>query len=261
MTATPLLSVRNLAKHFGGVRAVDGVSFDLAPGERLALIGPNGAGKTTLFNLLSGLLPADSGSLSLAGQDITRLPPHRRLRRGLSRTFQIASPFRSLSLADNVALAAAARAGRPSWRCLTGLPRKAVAEARELLEAVGLDPDSKQPVSALAYGDQKRLELAIALAGQPRVLLMDEPMAGVPHGEREALMQLAASRMSGPEQALIFTEHDMAVVFGHATRIIVLAEGRLIADGAPREIAVNPAVQQVYLGEGGCTGTGMGSAP
>lgn len=246
-----LLTVSRLTRRFGGVAACDGVDFTITHGERVALIGPNGAGKTTLFHLLSGLIRPDAGTITLAGRDITRLTPPARLRAGLARTFQIARGFDSLDLIDNVALAVSA--ARPGWRGWHPLRPPAAAdraEALRLLARLQLADWRESPVATLPYGLRKRLDLAIALAGRPKLLLLDEPMAGVALDERDQLMALARDAMAGPDRALLFTEHDMEVVFGHATRVLVLEHGRLLADGTPDDIRANPAVQAIYLGHG-----------
>ena len=249
MSNAPLLSVRGLAKSFGGVRAVDGVSFDLAAGEMLALIGPNGAGKTTCFNLVGGQLAPDAGSVLLGGVELVGLKPEAVWRQGVGRTFQIAEAFASLTVRENVQLALLSHARRVLawWR-----PARAqfVAEADALLASVGMAEQATRATSVLAYGDVKRVELAIALAHRPRLLLMDEPTAGMAPRERIELMRLTAGIAREQSIGVLFTEHDMDVVFEHADRILVLNRGSLIAEGTPAEVRGNREVRAVYLGEG-----------
>ncbi|MGE3862484.1 MAG: ABC transporter ATP-binding protein, partial [Burkholderiaceae bacterium] len=234
-SSAPLLSAQGLARSFGGVRAVDGVSFALQPGELLALIGPNGAGKTTCFNLINGQLKPDAGQVLLAGRDITGLPPRAIARLGVGRTFQVAATYASMTVAENVQMALLAhhRQLRRWWPRAASLHRT---QALELLAAVGLAERADEPCSALAYGDIKTVELAIALANSPRLLLMDEPTAGMAPAERGALMQLTRRLAKERGIGVLFTEHSMDVVFAQADRIMVLARGRLIADGAPAQI-------------------------
>jgi branched-chain amino acid transport system ATP-binding protein len=241
-----ILQARNLSKSFGGVRALAGVSFSLARGELVAMIGPNGAGKTTCFNLINGQLRPDSGAILLEGGEIQRLAPRRRFRLGVGRTFQVAETFGSMSVRENVQLALMSRERRLSslW---SGLSHSE--EAGQLLEQVGMRGQAERPCSVLAYGDLKRVELAMALAGAPRLLLMDEPAAGMASAERGDLMALAGRLARELGIAVLFTEHDMDVVFGHADRVIVLSDGEVIAQGAPGEIRADPQVQAVYLGD------------
>jgi branched-chain amino acid transport system ATP-binding protein len=243
-----VLEVRGLRKAFGGVRAVDGVDLALPRGEIHALIGPNGAGKTTLFNMLSGQLRPDAGEVRLDGSRLTGLPPHGVWRRGVSRTFQITATFASLTVLQNVQVA------RLSHRRRTFvMHRPAAAEeaeaARQGLERVGLGDHAGRTAAALAYGDQKKLELAVALASDPVVLLLDEPTAGMAPAERGALMALVARLARERALTVLFTEHDMDAVFAVAERITVLHQGRVIASGAPAEVRADPEVQRVYLGE------------
>jgi branched-chain amino acid transport system ATP-binding protein len=257
--SVPLLSVRALAKSFGGVRAVDGVSFDLAAGEMLALIGPNGAGKTTCFNIASGQLAPDAGSVRLGGVELVGKRPEAVWRLGVGRTFQIAETFASLTVRENVQLAllSFARRALAWWR-----PARLqfVAEADALLASVGMAAQAARPMSVLAYGDVKRVELAIALANRPRLLLMDEPTAGMAPRERNELMALA--RRLAHEQAIgvLFTEHSMDVVFAHADRIIVLARGELIAEGPPAAVRDDARVREVYFGGGTTFASGVAEA-
>lgn len=244
-----LLQVKGLHKSFGGNRAVDDVSFDLAPGELLALIGPNGAGKSTTFNLLNGQLQPDSGSISLDGQSLIGRTPREVWKMGVGRTFQIAETFASLTVAENVQMALLSDDARlfSMWR-RASLYRRA--DALALLAQVGLAEQAGRPCSELAYGDVKRLELAMAMANQPRLLLMDEPTAGMAPAERLKLMTLTRELVTKRGMAVLFTEHSMDVVFGFADRIIVLARGGLIAQGTAQEIRDNPKVQEVYFGSG-----------
>jgi branched-chain amino acid transport system ATP-binding protein len=242
-----ILAARGLAKAYGGVRAVDDLSFEVAQGELVALIGPNGAGKTTCFNLLSGQLRPDAGDVQLDGRSIVGLPPHRIWRLGVGRTFQITATFGSMSVRENVQMAllsAAGRLFRPWGRAASFAP----ADADALLARVGMLELGGRTCSTLAYGDLKRLELAVALAHRPRLLLMDEPTAGMAPEERGELMALARELTREGGVAVLFTEHDMDVVFSYATRVLVLHAGRILAQGAPDEVRRDPRVQEVYLG-------------
>jgi len=245
-----ILRVRDLRKAFGGVHAVDGVSLELPRGEIRALIGPNGAGKTTLFNLLTGQLAADSGEVWLGDARISGLPPHAIWRRGVSRTFQITATFGTLSAFENVQVArlSDARRSLTLWRQAGGLERD---RSQALLAFVGLGDQAARPAGTLAYGDLKKLELAIALANDPALLLLDEPTAGMAPAERSDLMRLIVSISRARGLTVLFTEHDMDVVWSVAERILVLHQGRVIAEGTPAEVRANETVQQVYLGEGG----------
>jgi len=247
--AAALVSVRGLDKSFGGVRAVADVSFDLAAGEMLALIGPNGAGKTTTFNIVGGQVAPDAGSVTLAGTPLLGLRPEAIFRHGVGRTFQIAETFASLTVVENVQLALLSQAGGVLgfWRRAREQHRD---EAIALLQSVGMAAQAERATSVLAYGDVKRVELAIALANRPRLLLMDEPTAGMAPGERNDLMSLAKRLAREQSIGVLFTEHSMDVVFAHADRIIVLARGELIAEGAPAEVRENARVREVYFGGG-----------
>ena len=244
---TPVLEVEAVAKRFDGVTALDGVSLAVAPGECRAIIGPNGAGKSTLFNILTGVLKPDAGRVRLEGEDVTGVPPHRLARRGVARTFQITSVFAELSALENVQVALFG-VERATWRAWRPARRLAVERARELLALVALDGVAARPAGTLAHGDQKRLELAIALAGRPRLLLLDEPTAGMTAQERLQSIRMVHRLAVELGLTVVFTEHDMAVVFAVATRISVLHQGRVLAEGAPKAVRANPAVQQVYLG-------------
>lgn len=244
-----LLQVSGLAKSFGGVKAVDGVGFTLAAGELLALIGPNGAGKSTTFNMVGGQLAPDAGTIRLDGQDIAGLPPRDIWRRGVGRTFQIAETFASLTVLQNVqmALLSADRRVFALWRP-AGTHRQS--DALALLERVGMRAQAARPCSELAYGDVKRVELAMALANAPRLLLMDEPTAGMAPAERLALMGLTRELAHERRMGVLFTEHSMDVVFQHADRVLVLVRGRILAEGPPAAIQADPQVQAAYLGTG-----------
>ena len=244
-----LLTVSNLGKSFGGVHAVRDISFDLAPGELLALIGPNGAGKTTTFNMVNGQLKADTGSIRIDGHEIIGKRPRDIWRLGVGRTFQIAETFESLTVVENVQMALLSHDHLiySLWRRAADYKR---AEALALLDQVGMAAQADRPCSELAYGDVKRVELAIAMANNPKLLLMDEPTAGMAPQERNALMALTKKLVTERGLAVLFTEHSMDVVFAYADRMIVLARGRLIAEGKPLEIRDHPKVQEVYFGSG-----------
>jgi len=244
-----LLKVSGLGKSFGGVRAVDGVHFELAPGELLALIGPNGAGKSTTFNMVNGQLRADTGSILLDGHELIGKTPREIWRLGVSRTFQIAETFASLTVVENVqmALLSADRKLFAMWRRAADHQRE---RALELLDQVSMKAQADRPCSVLAYGDVKRVELAIAMANDPKLLLMDEPTAGMAPKERNNLMALTKELVIDRGMAVLFTEHSMDVVFAYADRMIVLARGRLIAEGKPLAVRDDPKVQEVYFGSG-----------
>ncbi|HRW59214.1 MAG TPA: ABC transporter ATP-binding protein [Defluviicoccus sp.] len=247
---TPVLSVEGLSKRFGGVTAVDDVSFSVNAGELLAMIGPNGAGKSTCFNLVGGQLKPDRGRVRLFDHDLVGLPPRRIWRFGVGRTFQITAVFQSMTVVENVQMALIS--GR---RRIGALWPKAshlyVDEALELLSRVGMLDQADRACSVLAYGDLKRLELAVALANAPKLLLMDEPTAGMAPAERIELMRLTSSIVRERGISVLFTEHDMDVVFAHASRIIVLNRGRLVAAGVPAAVRADPSVQEIYLGSAG----------
>ncbi|MDR2334780.1 ABC transporter ATP-binding protein [Diaphorobacter ruginosibacter] len=244
-----LLKVTGLGKSFGGVKAVDGIDFELHAGELLALIGPNGAGKSTTFNMVNGQLQANSGSILLDGVELVGLQPREIWRLGVGRTFQIAETFASLTVVENVqmALLSADRKLFSFWRKAADYKRT---QALDLLDKVGMAEQADRPCSVLAYGDVKRVELAIAMANAPKLLLMDEPTAGMAPKERNELMALTKKLVVERNMAVLFTEHSMDVVFAYADRMIVLARGRLIAQGRPEEIRAHPKVQEVYFGSG-----------
>ncbi len=245
--SAPVLEVERLTKAFGGVDAVKGISFRVDAGELVALIGPNGAGKTTCFNLVNGQLAPDEGTVALDGERIDGLAPRMVARRGVGRTFQVAATFASMTVRENVqtALLARRRAHRGLGARATDLLRD---EADALLERVRMARFADQGCATLAYGDAKRVELALALAAEPRLLLMDEPTAGMSPRSRGRLMEIAVALAREERIAVLFTEHDMDVVFGHADRVIVLDRGRVIAEGTPAAIRANARVQAVYLG-------------
>lgn len=246
---TAVLKVENLVRTFGGVKAVNGVSFEVAPGELKALIGPNGAGKSTCFNMLMGQLKPTSGKVYLNGENITGRPPREIWRRGVGRTFQITGTYQSMTVAENVQMALMSH-----HRKLFAVRPYAYKLYREdaiaLLDVVGMADQADRACAILAYGDLKRLELAIALANEPTLLLMDEPTAGMAPKERINLMQLTADIVRDRGVSVLFTEHDMDVVFAHAHHIMVLNRGELIADGTVAEVRNNEKVQEVYLGGG-----------
>lgn len=248
MTAA-LLQVRNLGKSFGGVKAVDGISFDLVPGELLALIGPNGAGKSTTFNMVNGQLRPDQGSILLQGQELVGRPPRAIWRQGVGRTFQIAETFASLTAVENVQMALLSHDHVlfSMWRRATDHRRD---DALALLDQVGMKLQADRPCNVLAYGDVKRVELAVAIAHRPKLLLMDEPTAGMAPRERNDLMALTKELVVHQGMAVLFTEHSMDVVFAYADRLIVLARGQCIAEGSPQEIREHPTAQAVYFGSG-----------
>ena len=241
------LETLGLYKSFGALRVADGVDFRLLHGARHALIGPNGAGKTTLINLITGALPPSAGQIRLRGSDITHLPQHARVRLGLARTFQINQLFGALPVIDNVALAIAERTGasRHFWRPL-GREDALLNDAFALLETLGLAPVALQPVRTLPYGHQRIVEIAIALAARPKVLLLDEPAAGVPAAETRAVLN-AIERLH-EDIAVLIVEHDMDLVFRFARRITVMVGGAILIEGTREEIAADPRVRAAYLG-------------
>ncbi|MGE5129595.1 MAG: ABC transporter ATP-binding protein [Sphingomonadaceae bacterium] len=243
----PILRVSGLTKTYGGVRAVSGVGFTLAPGELVAMIGPNGAGKTTCFNMLDGQVEPDAGSIEIAGRAVIGQKPHEIWRLGVGRTFQITATFGSMTVRENVQMALLSYHRR--LRSLTSLARRSyVSEADALLTRVEMREQAGRPCAVLAYGDLKRVELAVALANRPQLLLMDEPTAGMAPRERGELMRMVSGLAGAENMAVLFTEHDMDVVFGHAHRILVLSRGALIAQGKPEDVRADPQVREVYLG-------------
>jgi branched-chain amino acid transport system ATP-binding protein len=244
-----VLSARGLVKRFGGIMATAKVSLDLRKGARHALIGPNGAGKTTLVNLLTGVLDASEGEIALEGRDITQLPPHERVQRGLVRTFQINQLFDSLTPLETLALTVSQHRylGAKWWQPL-GASRSVAERCDQLLEQFHLTSVRDQPTRVLAYGKRRLLEIAIALACEPRVLLLDEPVAGVPAGEREELLRTVANLPQ--DVSVLLIEHEMDLVFSFATRMTVMVNGAVLTEGTPEQIASDPQVKAVYLGYG-----------
>jgi ABC-type branched-subunit amino acid transport system ATPase component len=242
------LETQGLYKSFGALAVANAIDFRLERGARHALIGPNGAGKTSFVNLVTGALRPGAGRILLGGEDVTSLPQAARVKRGLVRTFQINALFRRLSVLENVTLAIAERDGvaedfvRPAGR-----HRAVIEEAFALLERLGLAEEALRPVSELAYGRQRMTEIAVALGLAPKVLLLDEPAAGVPSGETATIVDLIERLPS--EISVLIIEHDMELVFRLARRITVLVQGSVLVEGTPREIADDPRVRQVYLGE------------
>lgn len=246
--AVQALGVEGLAKSFGGFRAVDGISFAVGQGEVVALIGPNGAGKTTTFNLVNGQLKPDRGQVLVAGHDVTGVGPRALWKRGVARTFQITAIYASMTVAENVAVSLLpTRAHGGIWNLGTAADLTAPDVIR-LIRDVGLETFANRVCQTLAYGDLKRVELAMALANRPSLLLMDEPTAGMAADAREALMALAVGVARERGAAILFTEHDMGIVFRHADRVLVMSRGQLIAEGTPDMVRENPLVREVYLG-------------
>jgi branched-chain amino acid transport system ATP-binding protein len=246
--SAPALMTRGLGKHFGSLVVASDVEIVLPAGVRYALIGPNGAGKTTLINMITGMLRPDHGSVLLGGEDITALPPEQRVRRGLVRTFQINSLFPHLTALESVTLAICERRRIAGvwWQKLTAY-RHEIDQAYDILSSLRLAPVCHRPTRELAYGQQRLLEIALALATKPRVLLLDEPAAGVPRDESTELFSAIAGLSR--DITVLFIEHDMELVFRFASRIIVLVGGRVLLEGTPQEIAADPQVRAVYLGK------------
>lgn len=253
------LETSNLTKRFGGIVATDNVTFALERGARQALIGPNGAGKTTFVNLLTGVLPPSAGAVRLGGEDITRLRPEARVRRGLVRTFQINQLFQSLTPLETLALAVGERRRQGAdWRRRVGADPAVAREVDEIAERFGLGDVLDVRTETLAYGKQRLLEIAVAFACNPQVLLLDEPAAGVPEAERRDILNAIAALPA--EVSVLLIEHDMDLVFSYARRISVLVDGALFAEGSPEEIARDPKVRAVYLGEADHSEGGQGEA-
>ncbi|WBY02547.1 ABC transporter ATP-binding protein [Ramlibacter tataouinensis] len=244
-----VLSAQGLVKRFGGITATNNVTLDLQRGARHALIGPNGAGKTTLINLLTGVLDPTEGRIALEGQDISRLPPHQRVRRGMVRTFQINQLFGSMTPLQTLAMVVSQQRGLGArfWQAL-GRDSGVAARCEQLLEQFRLSEVMEQRTEHLAYGKRRLLEIAIALACEPRVLLLDEPVAGVPAGEREEILQTVAALPA--DVSVLLIEHDMDLVFSFAKRMTVLVNGTVLTEGTPEEIAADDRVREVYLGSG-----------
>ena len=254
-----LLSVQNLRKDFGGNRAVNNVTFQVEPGELLALIGPNGAGKSTTFNMINGQLKPTAGQVTLKGRSVLGLAPERIARLGVGRTFQITATFASMTVRENVQMALLSHHGR-LFSFFTSARRHAPGQADALLDQVGMLDQAGRACSELAYGDLKRVELAMSLAGDPSLLLMDEPTAGMAPAERNALVGLVKQLVQQRSMAVLFTEHSMDVVFAYADRVIVLARGELIAQGTVQAVRADPRVQAVYFGSGRTFETGSGNS-
>ena len=242
-----VLEVHELAKSFGGVQAVKNLSFDLAEGQLLAMIGPNGAGKSTCFNLINGQLRPDYGRVVIMGKIINGYKPRQVWKLGVGRTFQITSTFASMTVLENIKMAVLSY--HRQTKSLFGKVRRLYSdESMEMLKLVGIEDQHDRACGVLAYGDLKRVELAVALANQPKLLLMDEPTAGMGPAERQSLMELTSNIVRNQNIGVLFTEHDMEVVFTHADRIIVLNRGELVAEGTPEAVRRNPQVQEIYLG-------------
>jgi branched-chain amino acid transport system ATP-binding protein len=243
-----VLETRGLEKHFGGIVATDNVSLAVEKGARHALIGPNGAGKTTIINLLTGVLRPTAGSIWLEGRDITALEPHHRVRLGIARTFQINQLFADLTPLETIGLAVSERMelGRQWWR-LTGSKAIVIEESVDILSRFNLADVMNERTATLPYGKQRLLEIALAIACRPHVLLLDEPAAGVPEAERHGILDAVAALPS--DVTVLLIEHDMDIVFSFADRISVLVNGALFVEGAPEEVAADPRVKAVYLGE------------
>ena len=254
---TAALSTRGLDKSFGSLVVANDIAFELPQGARYALIGPNGAGKTTLINLMTGMLKPDGGTILLGADDITKAEPADRVRRGLVRTFQINSLFPNLNALEAVTLAVCERENiSATWWKRIGTYTAAVDEAYAILSSLRLGADCYRPTRELPYGRQRLLEIALALATKPKVLLLDEPAAGVPRDESRELFEVVSSLPS--DISVLFIEHDMNFVFRFATRIIVMVSGRILTEGAPQEIAADPRVREVYLGKAGHRGVAHG---
>jgi len=245
---SPVLETRGLVKHFGGIVATNDVALSVAKGARHALIGPNGAGKTTVINLLTGVLRPTAGRIMLDEQDITDLEPHKRVQLGIARTFQINQLFADLTPLETIGLAVSERMelGRQWWR-LVGSKGIVIDESVDILQRFNLADVMDEPTATLPYGKQRLLEIALAIACRPRVLLLDEPAAGVPEAERHGILDAVAALPS--DVTVLLIEHDMDIVFSFADRISVLVNGALFVEGPPEEVARDPRVKAVYLGE------------
>jgi len=245
---SPCLKLENVSRHFGGLKAVDGVSLTVQPGERHALIGPNGAGKTTLFNLISGEFPPTGGRIELFGRDVTDMPSHKRAALGIARTFQITKLFPALTVRENVLVACTAldRRRLAMHRSVSSVP-ELCDNADRVLDAFGLLPLAGETAKNLSYGDQRKLEVALSMAGRPRLLLLDEPMAGLSASESRSMHDLIEKLDRSISVLLI--EHDMDIAFAFAERITVLHQGRVMTDGSRDEVSADARVQQIYLGD------------
>ena len=243
-----VLEVHEIAKSFGGVQAVKNLSFDLGEGQLLAMIGPNGAGKSTCFNLINGQLRPDFGRVVIMGKKINGYRPRQVWKLGVGRTFQITSTFASMTVLENIQIAKLSYHRRTN-SLFKRVRKLYVEESMELLRLLGIEDQHDRACGVLAYGDLKRVELAVALANQPKLLLMDEPTAGMGPAERQSLMELTSNIIRTRDIGVLFTEHDMDVVFTHADSIIVLNRGELVAGGTPEEVRNNSEVQEIYLGK------------
>ena len=244
-----VLEVRHLVKSFGGVTAVNNISFDLKQGQLLAMIGPNGAGKSTCFNLINGQLKPDQGDITIMGRRTKGKKPREVWELGVGRTFQIAATFGSMTVLENVQIAKLSY-HKQTRSLIRPISKMYVDESMELLQLVGIEDQYNRACGVLAYGDVKRVELAVALTNEPKLMLMDEPTAGMGSAESLALMELITEIVCSRNICVLFTEHDMDVVFNHADRIIVLNRGELVAKGTPDEVKENKRVQEIYLGTG-----------
>ena len=242
-----MLQVEAVEKSFGDFKAVDGANLRVGKGEVVAVIGPNGAGKTTLFNLITGQLRPDRGRIIFKGEDISRLPPYQICRKGIARSFQIVNVFPRLTVFENVRVAVLSQQ-RKSYRLFSPAQSIAVAETKEILESVGLSDKAGEIASSLSHGDQKILEIAIALGGQPELLILDEPTAGMSPEETSATMELIRRLATMRGLTILFCEHDMEVVFSIAQSIMVMHQGRTLIQGKPEEVRRNREVQEAYLG-------------
>lgn len=243
-----ILQIQSLSKAFGKLRAVDNVSFAVQPAMVTSVIGPNGAGKTTLFNIITGYLRADAGKVIFKDMNITNLPPHKISRKGLARSFQIVNIFPRLTVFENVQAAVISRLGKSS-SFITSAKNVGREEAFQILDRVELSEQAESIAGTLSHGDQRKMEIAIALAGRPELLLLDEPTAGMAPEETYATVQLIKSLAGEHGLTILVVEHDMDVVFSISETIVVLHEGRVLAQGKPEEVRQNDAVQRVYLGE------------
>lgn len=253
MTATvPILEAEGVFKNYGDIRVLQDVALEVAPGTTHAIIGPNGAGKTTLFKVLSGELFASAGTVRFEGRDVSRMPGHARVRSGMGRTFQVARVFGESSVLDNMAVAIesreAAKASNPLRSLAVSRSSGVQEECRSILEQVDLGARMHDRAGVLAYGERKRLELAMTLALMPRMLLLDEPMAGMSPGDRVAAVELLSRISKERSMSILLTEHDMSVVFALADRVTVLNYGKVIASGSPDEVKASPLVREIYLG-------------
>jgi branched-chain amino acid transport system ATP-binding protein len=254
VTTSSLLELTSVTRRYGGIVAVDQVSFGIDQGMKVALIGPNGAGKSTLFGIVSGEVRPSSGQVRLEGRDVGRVPSYRRARRGFVRSFQVARVFSSLTVRENLQLAS--MAGHRKLSDLLRPPsRLYLGEAESLLAEIHLSREAERLAGSLSHGERKRLELGLILAMRPSLLLLDEPTAGMGVAERTELISLVVQSVEKRGLTLLFTEHDMDVVFSHSDRIVVMDRGRVVADGSGEAVRSDPMVQEIYLGRSGTEGT------